>query len=104
VVRPSCIHDHPVERTGLLNNFINSSGDAGFLCYIGLNCKYLVWETRRQGLEFIASFTDVDRVDLSGTVNETAFCDTESDSSVCTGDYCYDVYCQFLKFDEERSY
>lgn len=76
-----------MKRTSLLNDFIHGSGDASFLCYIGLNCKNLVWETRRQGLEFIASFTNVDRVDLGGAVDETTFCDTESDSSVRARDY-----------------
>lgn len=102
VVRPSCIHDHPVKRTGLLNDFIHSGGDASFLCYIGLDCEDLVWETRRQFLEFITSFADVDGVDLGSTVNETTFCDTESDSSICTGDYCN--VCQLPNFAQPRNY
>lgn len=87
VVCPTGIDDHAVQSSGLLNDTINSSGDSGLLCYIGLNGLYLAWPSLLRGCELFARLGIIDRVDKGGAVVKARFGDSEANATIGTGDY-----------------
>lgn len=83
----SGIHDHSVQGSCFLDDLVYCGGNTGFLCDVGLDCEDLAGVSGGESLEVVACFTDVDGVDFCGAVHETAFCDSETDSAVGSGDW-----------------
>lgn len=86
MVRSSCIHHHTVQRTTLFQELINGYSDRCFLGAVGLQGEELAGVNFLEGRELITWFGVVDRVDCFGAVCEAAFCNAETDASICTSD------------------
>lgn len=76
---------HTVQRSSLFDDFVDSCGDGGLLCHIRANGPELPWVALVQGGEVLPCLADVDRVNFGGTIGETAFRDTEADSTIGAG-------------------
>lgn len=86
MVCSSSVNHHTVNGTSLRNDLINGGSDGFFLGDVCLDSVQLVGEALGEGLEVVAGLANVDGVYSLGAVDEAAFCDTETDASICAGD------------------
>jgi hypothetical protein len=62
-----------MQCASFLNYLIDRRGNGGLLGYVSVEGKYLTRVTVGNGCKIITSFSNVNRVDLCGTVRKTAF-------------------------------
>jgi hypothetical protein len=79
-------HDS-VEAASFSDCFVNRGLDAGLLGAICSDEWQTVWESLRDYLEFVSWFRNVDGIDFWSSVHETAFCNTKTNSTVCSGNF-----------------
>lgn len=72
-----------METTSLLDDLINDLGDIGLIRDVCFDGVELAWVLLRDGFELVACVADVDGVDCSCVVRETAVCNSEADAAIC---------------------
>lgn len=89
MVRPSCVHDHPVKGPALLHDHVDCSGDAILLRDISACKGKTAGKLFGDEGEFFSRAGDVYGKDFDGAIGETAFCYAQADAAVCASDWWY---------------
>ena len=75
-----------MQGASLCDDPVNGGRDTSFFCDVRRNRKNLSGESLRDSFKLFTRFREIDRVDLDGTVDQAAFCYSESDSTIRPSD------------------